>query len=41
MLRDDQSPEDGQKVAEDLMEKLGVDKADLIAGAYNDLLLQK
>lgn len=38
MLRDDQSSEDGKKIASDLMEKLGVNKADLIAGAYTDLL---
>lgn len=38
VLRDDQTSEDGERIASDLMEKLGVDKADLIAGAYTDLL---
>lgn len=41
MLRDDQTSEDGEKIAADLMEKLGVEKTDLIAGAYRDLLLEK
>jgi len=39
VLRDDQSPEDGQKVANDLMAKLDIDSSDLLSGAYMDLLL--
>ncbi|XP_066999741.2 adenylate cyclase CyaB [Anabrus simplex] len=41
MLSEDQSLEDGQNIAHALMKKLGVNKEDLIAGAYMDLLLQK
>lgn len=37
-LKDEETPEDGVKIAHSLMEKLGVDKKDLIAGAYRDLL---
>jgi predicted adenylyl cyclase CyaB len=38
VLRDDQSDAEGQAVAEDLMEKLGVGMEDLLEGAYMDLL---
>ena len=40
-LRDDQSEEQGVNIAEELMEKLGVEKQNLITGAYMDLLLAK
>uniref|UniRef100_H2Y8G1 CYTH domain-containing protein n=1 Tax=Ciona savignyi TaxID=51511 RepID=H2Y8G1_CIOSA len=39
MLRDDQSPEDGARVAQDLMSKLGVKECDLVTGAYMDLII--
>ncbi|XP_033991666.1 uncharacterized protein LOC117487123 isoform X2 [Trematomus bernacchii] len=39
VMRPEQTVEDGQKVAEDLMEKLGVSKQSLVTGAYMDLLL--
>ena len=38
VLRDDQSDDEGQAIANDLMKKLGIDPADLIKGAYMDLL---
>lgn len=38
VLREDQSDGEGQKIAEDLMSALGVERADLIDGAYMDLL---
>lgn len=41
VLRDEQSSEDGEKIAFELMEQLGVRKDDLIAGAYVDLLLNE
>ncbi|KAK2712434.1 uncharacterized protein LOC136025376 [Artemia franciscana] len=37
-LNEDQTPEDGKVIAEKLMEQLGIDKADLLTGAYLDLL---
>lgn len=40
VMRPDQTVEEGQKVAEDLMEKLGVAKESLVTGAYMDLLLK-
>ena len=40
-LRDDQTTEDGQAVAEDLMKKLEVKPEDLIDCAYLDMLLKK
>ncbi|KAJ4923286.1 hypothetical protein JOQ06_026102 [Pogonophryne albipinna] len=39
VMRPEQTVEDGQKVAEDLMEQLGVSKQSLVRGAYTDLLL--
>uniref|UniRef100_A0A3B5K612 Si:ch211-156b7.4 n=1 Tax=Takifugu rubripes TaxID=31033 RepID=A0A3B5K612_TAKRU len=39
VMRPDQTVEDGQRVAEDLMEKLGVSQDTLVTGAYMDLLL--
>jgi predicted adenylyl cyclase CyaB len=41
VLNSNQSVEDGQAIAEDLMLKLGVDKADLLEGAYMDLIEKK
>ncbi|KAG6924200.1 hypothetical protein G0U57_018156 [Chelydra serpentina] len=39
VLSEQQSPEDGERVARRLMEELGVQEEDLVAGAYLDLLL--
>ena len=41
VLRDNETAEDGEKVAHDLMLKLGVDSNNLISGAYMDLLESK
>ena len=38
VLEDNQSVEDGQVIADDLMEKLGIEKTKLIKCAYMDLL---
>jgi predicted adenylyl cyclase CyaB len=38
LMEDGQSDAEGQKIAEDLMSALGVERADLIDGAYMDLL---
>ena len=38
VLRDGQSDDEGQAVANDLMKKLGIEPTDLIEGAYMDLL---
>nr|XP_002127902.1 uncharacterized protein LOC100182215 [Ciona intestinalis] len=38
MLRVDQSPEDGAKVANDLMRKLEISESQLVVGAYMDLI---
>lgn len=40
VLNEDQSLEEGQKIAEELMTQLGVREADLISGAYLDMLLK-
>ncbi|XP_037317384.2 uncharacterized protein LOC119210952 [Pungitius pungitius] len=40
VMRPEQTVEDGQQVAEELMEKLGVSKESLVMGAYMDLLLK-
>ncbi|KAK5896260.1 hypothetical protein CgunFtcFv8_009880 [Champsocephalus gunnari] len=40
VMRPEQTVEDGQKVAEELMEKLGVPRQSLVTGAYVDLLLK-
>lgn len=40
-LREDQTIEDGERIAEDIMGKLGINKEDLITGAYMDLLLDQ
>lgn len=39
-LHDGQSPEEGQAIAHDLMQKLGVKEEDLLTCAYMDLLLE-
>lgn len=38
VMNEDQSAEEGEQIARDLMSKLGVEEADLITGAYIDLL---
>ncbi len=38
VLRPGQSEAEGQLIAEDLMSKLGIEKADLLEGAYMDLI---
>ncbi|XP_027138306.1 uncharacterized protein LOC113746514 isoform X2 [Larimichthys crocea] len=40
VMRPEQTVEEGQQVAEDLMEKLGVSRESLVTGAYMDLLLK-
>jgi adenylate cyclase class IV len=41
VLKDEESVNDGQKIAEDLMKKFGLSESDLIVGAYMDKLLEK
>ncbi|XP_033323947.1 uncharacterized protein LOC117219136 [Megalopta genalis] len=41
VLSDDSTIEEGEKIAQDLMTKLSIQKEDLIANAYIDLLLDK
>ncbi|XP_071515604.1 uncharacterized protein [Panulirus ornatus] len=41
LLRDDQTVEDGEKIASDLQQKLGVEKEDLLSEAYMDMILKK
>ena len=41
VLNDNQTTQEGQDIAEDLMAKLGIDKSKLISGAYMDLLEAK
>ena len=38
VLKVEQSVEEGQEIADDLMEKLGIRTDDLIVGAYMDLI---
>jgi adenylate cyclase class IV len=38
VLRPEQTDSDGQDIAADLMAKLGVEEADLLDGAYMDLI---
>lgn len=40
VMRPDQSVDEGQQVAEGLMEQLGVSKESLVTGAYMDLILK-
>ena len=37
-MKENQSATEGEEIAKDLMSKLGVEEADLIKGAYIDLL---
>ncbi|CAJ1054290.1 uncharacterized protein LOC124053462 isoform X1 [Xyrichtys novacula] len=39
VMRPEQTVEEGQQIAEDLMEKLGVSKESLVTGAYMDLII--
>lgn len=39
VLQEQQKPQDGEQVARQLMEELGVREEDLLPGAYLDLLL--
>lgn len=41
VLGEEQSEEDGESLARQLLGELGVEEQDLIAGAYLDLLLAK
>jgi adenylate cyclase class IV len=41
ILRDDQTPEQGQIIAKDLCQKIGIQEENHIKCAYMDLLLQK
>ena len=38
MLKENQTPEEGTIVAEELLLSLGIPKSDLISGAYTDWL---
>jgi adenylate cyclase class IV len=39
-MKDGQSVEEGQAIANDLMTKLDIQESDLISGAYMDLILK-
>ena len=39
-MRPDQELIEGEKIAQDLMQKLEIDESSLITGAYMDLLLK-
>jgi adenylate cyclase class IV len=41
ILRDDQTPEQGQLIAKDLCQKIGIQEQNHIKCAYMDLLLEK
>ena len=41
VLKDNQSVDDGQKIANDLLSKIGISKESLISHSYSDLLLNK
>jgi hypothetical protein len=38
VLHPDQTDDQGQAIAQDLMQKLGIQEGDLIGGAYMDLM---
>uniref|UniRef100_A0A0B6YQD8 CYTH domain-containing protein n=1 Tax=Arion vulgaris TaxID=1028688 RepID=A0A0B6YQD8_9EUPU len=40
MLQDDQSVEDGQKIAEEIMDKLDISSSELLDCAYTDMILK-
>ena len=40
-MRDGQEVSEGEKIATDLLQRLGVSQQDLVTGAYMDLLLQQ
>lgn len=40
-MKENQSAEEGEQIARDLMSKLGVEEAHLIKGAYIDLLCSR
>lgn len=40
VLKDNQSVEEGQQIAEELLKKLEVEEADFLVGAYHDMLLK-
>lgn len=40
VMRPEQTVEEGQQVAQDLMEKLGISEESLVTGAYMDLILK-
>jgi len=41
VLRDGQSPAEGHAIARDLMQRSGIQEADLIAAAYADMLMER
>ncbi|XP_022109182.1 uncharacterized protein LOC110989248 isoform X2 [Acanthaster planci] len=41
MMQPQQTSADGTKIADELMEQLGIQSSDLISGAYMDLILQQ
>jgi adenylate cyclase class IV len=41
VMRPDQSDAEGQAIAQDLMQKLGVQHGDLLEGAYLDLIEER
>lgn len=38
VLADDDTPEQGMDIAHGIMQQLGIDEADLLTGAYMDML---
>ncbi|XP_076116156.1 uncharacterized protein LOC143083749 [Mytilus galloprovincialis] len=41
VMKEGQTVDEGQRIADDLMNKLGISKSDLISGAYIDMILGK